>query len=71
MLTAVKVRLYPTPEPQVTLSKSFGCAPWYGNQALNTCIQHYQETGKALKLPVYKGRLPQLKKEYSWLKEDC
>src|SRR3712207_3239660 len=53
------------------LARSFGCARWYCNFALNTCIQHYQETGKALKLAVYKGMLPKLKKEYLWLKEDC
>ena len=71
MLKAVKVRLYPTPEQQVVLSKSFGCARWYWNYSLNACIQHYQGTGKALKLAVYKGMLPQLKKEHPWLKEDC
>ncbi|GAB4186502.1 MAG: RNA-guided endonuclease TnpB family protein [Coleofasciculaceae cyanobacterium] len=71
MLKAVKVRLYPTPEQQVALSKSFGCARWYWNFALNACIQHYQETGKTLKLVAYKGMLPQLKKEFPWLKEDC
>jgi putative transposase len=71
VLKAVKVRLYPTPEQQVALSKSFGCARWYWNHALNTCIQHYQKTGKSLKLAVYKGMLPQLKKELHWLKEDC
>ena len=71
MLKAVKVRLYPTPEQQVALSKSFGCARWYWNYSLNACIQHYQGTGKALKLAVYKGMLPQLKKEHPWLKEDC
>ncbi|WP_083627099.1 RNA-guided endonuclease InsQ/TnpB family protein, partial [Planktothrix serta] len=47
------------------------CARWYWNFALNACIQHYQETGKSLKLATYKGMLPQLKKEYPWLKEDC
>lgn len=71
MLKAVKVRLYPTPEQQVALSKSFGCARWYWNYSLNACIQHYQETGKTLKLAAYKGMLPQLKKELPWLKEDC
>ncbi len=71
MLKAIKVRLYPTAEQQVALSKSFGCARWYWNFTLNACIQHYQETGKTLKLAVYKGMLPQLKKEYPWLKEDC
>ncbi|MDP8933815.1 MAG: transposase [Cyanobacteriota bacterium] len=71
MLKAIKVRLYPTAEQQVALSKSFGCARWYWNYALNACIQHYQETGKTLKLATYKGMLPQLKKDFPWLKEDC
>jgi putative transposase len=71
VLKAVKVRLYPTPEQQVTLSKSFGCARWYWNHILKACMAHYQETGKSLKLAIYKGMLPQLKKEYPWLKEDC
>ncbi len=71
MLKAVKVRLYPTPEQGLILAKSFGCARWYWNYALNACIQHYQETGKSLKLAAYKGMLPQLKKDFPWLKEDC
>lgn len=71
MLKAIKVKLYPTAEQQVALSKSFGCARWYWNYALNACIQHYQETGKTLKLATYKGMLPQLKKDFPWLKEDC
>ncbi|WP_204102835.1 MULTISPECIES: RNA-guided endonuclease TnpB family protein, partial [Spirulina sp. CCY15215] len=71
MLQAIKVRLYPTLTQKEALSKSFGCARWYWNFALNACIQHYQETGKTLKLSAYKGMLPQLKKEYLWLKTDC
>ncbi|NER21983.1 MAG: IS200/IS605 family element transposase accessory protein TnpB [Symploca sp. SIO1C2] len=71
MLTAIKVRLYPTTSQQIALAKSFGCARWYWNFALNACIQHYQETGTSLKLAAYKGMLPNLKKEYPWLKEDC
>ncbi|MGL4503555.1 MAG: RNA-guided endonuclease InsQ/TnpB family protein [Planktothrix sp.] len=71
MLKATKVRLYPTPEQELALAKSLGCARWYWNFALNACIEHYQETGKSLKLASYKGMLPQLKKEYPWLKEDC
>ncbi|VXD21867.1 transposase (fragment) [Planktothrix serta PCC 8927] len=58
MLKAVKVRLYPTSEQELALAKSFGCARWYWNFALNACIQHYQETGKSLKLVTYKGMLP-------------
>jgi len=68
---AVKVRLYPTPEQGLILSRSFGCARWYWNFALNACIQHYQETGNSLKLAAYKGMLPTLKKEHPWLKKGC
>lgn len=71
MLKAVKVRLYPTSEQEVSLAKSFGCARWYWKYALSTCIQHYEETGKSLKLSVYKAELPQLKVEHPWLKENC
>ncbi|MHC5718769.1 MAG: RNA-guided endonuclease InsQ/TnpB family protein, partial [Nostoc sp.] len=71
MLKAVKVRLYPTTEQQESLTKSFGCARWYWNYALNACIQHYDQTGKTLKLSVYKAYLPQLKVDYPWFKEDC
>lgn len=71
MLKAIKVRLYPTPEQELILARSFGCARWYWNFALNACTTHYQETGIGLKLAAYKGMLPQLKKEYPWLKEDC
>jgi putative transposase len=71
VLKAVKVRLYPTIEQQETLARSFGCARWYWNYALNACIQHYGQTGKSLKMSEYKGLLPQLKVEYPWLKQDC
>jgi putative transposase len=71
VLKAVKVRLYPTTEQKISLAKSFGCARWYWNYALNACIQHYEQTEKSLKLSVYKAYLPQLKVEHPWLKEDC
>lgn len=70
-MKAVKVRLYPTDEQKEALAKSFGCARWYYNYALNACIQHYETTGKTLLLKTYKGMLPQLKIEHSWLKTDC
>jgi putative transposase len=71
VLNAAKVRLYPTPEQGLILARSFGCARWYWNFALNACIQHYQETGNSLKLAAYKGMLPTLKKEHPWLKKGC
>nr|WP_155743943.1 RNA-guided endonuclease TnpB family protein [Scytonema sp. UIC 10036] len=70
-MNAIKVRLYPTIEQQEALAKSFGCARWYWNYALNACIQHYEETGKSLPMKTYKGMLPQLKIEHPWLKTDC
>ncbi len=71
MLNVIKVRLYPTIEQQLSLSKSFGCARWYWNYALNACVQHYESAKKTLPLKVYKGLLPQLKVEHPWLKTDC
>ena len=71
MFKAAKIRLYPRTEQEIALAKLFGCARWYWNYALNACIQHYQETGKSLKLSVYKAYLPGLKVENPWLKQDC
>jgi putative transposase len=71
VLKAIKIRLYPTSEQEISLAKSFGCARWYWNYVLNACIQHYSETGKTIKLSVYKAYLPKLKVEHPWLKEDC
>ncbi|MEH2297201.1 RNA-guided endonuclease InsQ/TnpB family protein [Nostoc sp.] len=71
MLKAIKVRLYPTTEQKTALFKSFGCARWYWNYALNACIQHARQTAKSLPLKIYKGLLPALKVEYPWLKQDC
>jgi putative transposase len=71
VLKALKVRLYPTTEQQTALSKSFGCARWYWNYALNACIQHYKHSGNSLNKSIYKGLLPQLKVQYPWLKQDC
>jgi putative transposase len=65
----VKVRLYPTNEQQQALAKAFGCSRWWWNYALNKTIQTYQETGKGLSDKALNSLLPQLKKEYEWLKE--
>ena len=70
MLKAMQVRLHTTTEQQFALAKSFGCARWYCNLALNVWIQHDPEVGKTLNLAAYKGMLPQLKIEHPWLTED-
>lgn len=69
--TAVKVRLYPTPEQEVLLAQHFGCARWWWNFALNKSIETYKETGKGLGRSALNALLPQLKKtsETIWLSE--
>ena len=69
MYKAYKYRIYPTYEQEVWLAKSFGCARWFWNYALNLCQETYKTTGKGLSRGYIQGLLPALKKEYEWLKE--
>ena len=69
MRKVVKVRIYPTIEQQVALSKAFGCARWWWNYALNLNNETYKATGKGLSRQGYNNRLPELKKELPWLAE--
>lgn len=69
MYSAYKLRAYPTPAQQVILAKSFGCARWYWNYSLNLCQETYKSTGKGLSRGAIQGLLPNLKKEYPWLKD--
>ncbi|WP_333207512.1 helix-turn-helix domain-containing protein [Microcoleus sp. SVA1B1] len=38
--------MYPTEQQSVSLAKSFGCAGWYYNYALNLTSETYKQTGK-------------------------
>lgn len=69
MRNVVKVRIYPTAEQQIALSKVFGCARWWWNYALNLNNKTYKATGKGLSRQGYNDRLPELKKEVPWLAE--
>lgn len=69
MKHAVKVRIYPTDEQQVALSKAFGCARWFWNNSLFLTNQLYKKTGKGLSQQGMNDRLPGLKKEFEWLAE--
>ena len=69
MYKAYKYRIYPTSEQETLLAKSFGCARWFWNFALNLCQETYKSTGKGLTRGYIQGLLPALKKEYEWLKE--
>jgi putative transposase len=69
MITAPKIRLYPTAPQEESLAKAFGCARWYWNNSLAETQKVYQETGKGLGQFALNKRLPELKKEYEWLAE--
>jgi putative transposase len=68
MLKVVKVRLYPNNQQQEALSQSFGNCRWLWNHCLNLMNQTYKDTGKGLSGYEVKKQIPQLKKEYEWLK---
>ena len=68
MLRVVKVRLYPNSQQQQALSQSFGNCRWLWNYCLNLMNQTYIDTGFGLSGYEVKKRIPQLKKEYQWLK---
>jgi putative transposase len=69
MLKTFKYRIYPTSEQSVLLAKSFGCARWFYNYALNLTSETYKQTGKGLSRNEIIKLLPSLKKEYEWLTE--
>jgi len=69
MHKAYKYRIYPTTEQEILLAKSFGCARWFWNYALNLCQETYKDTGKGLSRGYIQGLLPALKKEYEWLQD--
>lgn len=70
MYQACKFRLYPTQLQQAQLSRAFGCCRWFWNYSLNIIQETYKATGKSLSRGAIQGLLPQLKKEYPWLKTD-
>lgn len=69
MLKATKVRIYPTDEQVTQLSKDFGATRWLWNQSLSLMSQTYKETGKGVSAYDMKKQIPELKKEFAWLKE--
>ena len=68
MLRVVKVRLYPNNQQQQSLAQAFGSCRWLWNYCLNLMNQTYKETAKGLSGYEVKKIIPQLKKEYEWLK---
>jgi putative transposase len=69
VIKATKVRIYPTDEQVIQLSKDFGATRWLWNQSLSLMSATYKETGKGVSAYDMKKRIPELKKEFEWLKE--
>ena len=69
MLTATKIRIYPTAVQEESLAKAFGCARWFWNNSLAETQKLYHETGKGLGQFALNNRLPELKAEFEWLAE--
>jgi len=69
MLKATKVRIYPTDEQVIQLSKDFGATRWLWNQSLSLISATYKETGKGVSALDMKKRIPLLKREFEWLKD--
>lgn len=67
---AQKVRIYPTDEQKQQLAGAMGCSRWWWNYALNKSIETYKQTGKGLSRAGLNALLPNLKKEYEWLKTE-
>lgn len=67
---AQKIRIYPTNEQKQQLAGAMGCCRWWWNFALNKSIETYKETGKGLSRSALNALLPNLKKEYEWLKTE-
>ena len=67
---AQKIRIYPTNEQKQQLAGAMGCCRWWWNFALNKSIETYKQTGKSLSRSALNALLPNLKKEYEWLKTE-
>lgn len=62
--TVRKYRLYPNKEQKEYFARCFGCVRFVYNRMLAEKKEHYQETGKSLRVTPAK-----YKKEFPWLKE--
>ncbi|MGG3449032.1 IS200/IS605 family element RNA-guided endonuclease TnpB [Domibacillus aminovorans] len=66
---AYKFRLYPNKEQEVLMAKTIGCSRFVFNHFLSLWNETYGKTGKGLTYSACSSRLPELKKEFTWLKE--
>ena len=70
MLTATKIRLYPTADQEQYLAVQFGCARFVWNRALAMKRAAWQERKESISCYTIKGMLPVWKAgEFPWLND--
>lgn len=69
MQIAYKLRVYPNKAQKELLAKTFGCCRFVYNHYLSIRIERFKETKETLNYYACSNDLPNLKKEYEWLKE--
>lgn len=69
MQIAYKFRVYPNKAQKELLAKTFGCCRFVYNHYLSIRIERFKETKETLNYYACSNDLPNLKKEYEWLKE--
>lgn len=69
MLKAYKYRIYPDDDQKILMEKSFGCARYIWNWALDKKIKAYEVDKTRLSCFDLANELPELKKTNPWLKE--
>lgn len=68
MLKAYKYRLYPTKQQAEFFNQTFGCVRFIYNWGLDQKISGYKNTGKSPNYFDLAVSLPQMKKQFPWLK---
>lgn len=69
MHIAYKLRVYPNKAQKELLSRTFGCCRFVYNYYLSMRIERFKEAKETLNYYDCSNDLPNLKKEYGWLKE--
>jgi putative transposase len=69
MHKAFQFRIYPTKEQAILINKTIGCCRFVFNHFLAKWNEAYEQTEKGLTYNTCANQLPQLKKEWAWLKE--
>ena len=69
MLKSYKFRLYPNKKQEELIRKHIGCCRFIYNYSLVKKIESYEKEKKTLSHYDLNGLLPELKKEFEWLKE--